>query len=78
MLANGAKLTPVGRYWYEQTGQDPPTAHYNRNQETVRKGDGDYIKTRYGLQRVRQIEPNGSMKLTAKKSRTTKRSFRRG
>ena len=65
VLANGAKLTPVGRYWYEQTGQDPPIAHYNRNQETVRKGDGDYIKTRSGLQRVRQIEPNGSMKLTA-------------
>ena len=65
VLANGSKLTRAGQYWYERTNQDPPIAHYNRNQETVRKGDGDYIKTRSGLQRVRQLEPDGSMKLTA-------------
>ena len=65
VLANGKKLTRAGQYWYTQTGQAKPTAHYDANQQPIRKGDGDYIRTRQGLQRVRQLEPSGAMKLTA-------------
>jgi len=65
VLANGKKLTRAGQYWYAQTGQAKPTAHYDANQQPIRKGDGDYIRTRQGLQRVRQLEPSGAMKLTA-------------
>ena len=64
-LANGKKLTRAGQYWYAQTGQAKPTAHYDANQQPIRKGDGDYIRIRQGLQRVRQLEPSGAMKLTA-------------
>ena len=64
-LANGKKLTQAGQYWYDQTGQAKPTVHYDANQQPIRKGDGDYIRTRQGLQRVRQLEPTGAMKLTA-------------
>jgi hypothetical protein len=65
VLANGKKLTRAGQYWYSETGQEKPIAHYDRQQEPIRKGDGDYIRTRQGLQRVRQLEPSGAMKLTA-------------
>ena len=65
VLANGKKLTRAGQYWHAQTGQVKPTVHYDANQQPVRKGDGDYIRTRQGLQRVRQLEPGGAMKLTA-------------
>ena len=65
VLANGSTLTRAGQYYYEKTGQPKPIAHFDRNQQTVRKGDGDYIRTRSGLQRVRQLEAGGNMKLTA-------------
>ena len=65
VLANGDELTRAGEYWYEQTGQNKPERHFDPNQKTTRKGDGDYIQTSSGLKRVRQLEPNGEMKLTA-------------
>jgi hypothetical protein len=65
VLANGKKLTRAGEYWYEKTGQPKPLAHFDPNRNTIRKGDGDYIRTRNGLQRVRQLEPTGHFKLTA-------------
>ena len=65
VLANGSKLTRAGQYWYDKTGQPTPIAHFDRNQATVLKGDGDSIKNRSGLQRERQIEPGGHFKLTA-------------
>jgi hypothetical protein len=64
VLANGKKLARAGQYWYSETGQDKPIAHYDRQREPIRKGDGDYIRTRQGLQRVRQLEPGGAMKLS--------------
>ena len=64
VIANGKNLIRAGRYYYEQTGQPKPTAHFDHNQQTTRKGDGDYIKTRSGVQGVRQIEPDDNMKLT--------------
>ena len=65
VLANGRRLTQAGEYWYSETGQERPNAHFDRQQEPTRKGDGDYIRTRQGLQRVRRLEPGGQMKLTA-------------
>ena len=65
VLADGNKLTRAGQYWYEQTNQPKPDAHFDKNQQTVRKGDGDYIQTRAGMQRVRQLQPDGSFKITA-------------
>ena len=64
VLADGSTLTRAGQYYYQKTGQPKPIAHFDRNQQTVRKGDGDYIRTRSGL-RVRQLEPGDHLKLTA-------------
>ena len=65
VLANGDKLTSAGEYWYEKTKQTRPNRHFDPNQHTTRKGDGDYIQTSSGLKRVRQLGPDGQMKLTA-------------
>jgi len=65
VLANGDQLTSAGEYWYEQTKQARPNRHFDPNQKTTRRGDGDYIQTNAGLKRVRQLGPDGQMKLTA-------------
>ena len=65
VLANGDQLTRAGEYWYEKTSQARPNRHFDPNQKTTRKGDGDYIQTNAGLKRVRQLGPDGQMKLTA-------------
>ena len=65
VLANGDELTRAGEYWYEKTRQVKPNRHFDPNQETSRKGDGDYIQTSSGLRRVRQLGPDGEMQLTA-------------
>ncbi len=65
VLANGSELTRAGKYWYEKTKQAKPTRHFDPNQKTVRRGDGDYVQTSSGLRRVRQLGPDGQMKLTA-------------
>ena len=64
-LANGDQLTRAGEYWYEKTKQTRPNRHFDPNQETTRRGDGDYIQTSSGLKRVRQLGANGQMQLTA-------------
>jgi hypothetical protein len=65
VLANGDELTRAGEYYYSNTKQVKPNRHFDPNQETSRKGDGDYIQTSSGLKRVRQLSPNGQMQLTA-------------
>ena len=65
MLANGAELTRAGEYYYERTNLQRPDRHFDPNQITTRRGDGDYIQTSSGLRRVRQLAPNGQMELTA-------------
>ena len=65
VLANGDQLTRAGEYWYQKTKQNKPERHFDPNQETVRKGDGDYINTSSGLKRVRHLQPDGTMKVTA-------------
>ena len=64
-LANGDELTRAGEYWYDKTKQAKPNRHFDPNQQTTRKGDGDYIQTGSGLKRVRQLGANGQMQLTA-------------
>ena len=41
VLANGDELTRAGEDWYEQTKQARPNRHFDPNQKTTRKGDGD-------------------------------------
>ena len=65
VLANGDELTRAGEYWYNQTNQVRPNRHFDPNQQTTRRGDGDYVQTSGGLKRVRQLGPDGQMKLTA-------------
>ena len=65
VLANGDELTRAGEYWYEKTRQVKPNRHFDPNQETSRKGDGDYIQTSSGLRRVRQLGADGQMQFTA-------------
>ena len=65
VLASGDELTRAGEYWYSQTKQTRPNRHFDPNQETSRKGDGDYIQTSSGPRRVRQLGPDGQMQLTA-------------
>ena len=65
VLANGDELTRAGEYWYSQTKQTKPNRHFDPNQETTRRADGDYIQTSSGLRRVRQLQANGQMQLTA-------------
>ena len=64
-LANGDELTRAGEYWYDKTKQVRPNRHFDPNQETSRKADGDYIQTSSGLRRVRQLGQDGQMRLTA-------------
>jgi hypothetical protein len=65
VLANGDQLTRAGEYYYGKTNLPRPDKHFDPNQATVKRGDGDYIQTNAGLKRVRQIQPDGQMKLTA-------------
>lgn len=64
VLANGNELTRAGEYYYDKTKQVKPNRHFDPNQQTVRKGDGDYIQTSSGLKRVRLLDPAGQMQLT--------------
>ena len=41
VLANGDKLTRAGEYYYSQTNALRPAKHFDRNAQTVRRGDGD-------------------------------------
>ena len=65
VLANGDELTRAGEYYYDKTKQVRPNRHFDPNQETSRRGDGDYIETSSGQKRVRQLGANGQMQLTA-------------
>jgi hypothetical protein len=65
VLANGDELTRAGEYWYQKTKQTKPNRHFDPNQETTRRGEGDYIQTSSGPKRVRQLGANGQMQLTA-------------
>ena len=65
VLANGDELTRAGEYFYDKTRQVRPNRHFDPNQQTTRRGDGDYIQTSSGQKRVRQLGPTGQMQLTA-------------
>ena len=60
-----AKLTPAGRYFYETTGQRPPTVMYDRNQEPVTRGNRTFIRGRDGREiLVRSYRPDGAVRVT--------------
>ena len=56
-----AKLTPAGRYFYETTGQRPPTVMYDRNQEPVTRGNrrlfADAMGERSWCEATARMEP---------------------
>jgi hypothetical protein len=59
-------VTAAGRYYYDKTGEQPQSdRHFDRNQEPVRRGNSDYIKTRSGWQVVRRFGADGKMHLTS-------------
>ena len=61
-----AKLTPAGRYYYEQTGQQPPRRMFDDNQEPITRGANTYIRGRDNREMlVRSQRPDGSTRITA-------------
>ena len=49
-LYNNAGLTAAGRYYYDQTGIEPP-GKFDFEQDAVRKGRSQYIKLLDGTQK---------------------------
>src|SRR6056297_1433148 len=61
-----AKLTPAGRYYYEQTGQQPPRRMFDDNQEPITRGANTYSRGRDNREMlVRSQRPDGSTRITA-------------
>ena len=68
-------MTPAGQYFYEATGRPAPSSQFDRGQPLVKKGAGDYVKTRNGkLALVRKLQADG----TTTVSRLGKLYFRGG
>jgi len=62
------KLSKAGEYYYNEAteNQVKPNGQFDPNQATIKKGDGDYIRTRGGaLRKVRQFNADGTMHVTA-------------
>ena len=58
--------TPLGSFYYRETGSRPPTKWLDFDQPLVRDGPNDYVLERNGLKRlVRILQPNGKYHLTA-------------
>ena len=76
LLSRGdGSMTPAGQYFYEATGRPAPSAQFDRGQPLVKKGAGDYVKTRNGkLALVRKLQADG----TTTVSRLGKLYFRGG
>ena len=60
------KLSKAGEYYYNEATQNEvkPNATFDPNQPTIRRGDSDWIRTKSGLQKVRQFNANGTMTVT--------------
>jgi len=62
---NGAK-TPAGQDYYDKTGHSAPNSTFDHNQDLIRKGPNDYIRTRNNkMALVKTLLPSGGVKLTA-------------
>ena len=61
--ADGSK-TAAGEYYYKSTGRPAPSRQFDRG-PLVKKGAGDYTKTRDGkLSMVRKLLPDGTTQVT--------------
>ena len=68
-------MTKAGEYYYERTGRPAPSAQFDRGQPLIKKGAGDYVRTRNGkLALVRKLQADG----TTTVSRLGKLYFRGG
>ena len=57
--------TPLGSFYYRETGSRPPTKWLDLDQPLIREGPNDYVLLRNGLKRlVRTLQPNGKFHLT--------------
>ena len=66
LLSRGdGSMTPAGQYFYQTTGRPAPSSQFDRGQPLVKKGAGDYVKTRNGkLALVRKLQPDGTTTVT--------------
>ena len=61
-----ARLTPAGRFYYQQTGERKPNAAFDRSQQPVNRGPNTFIRTRDNREAlVRSYRPDGSVRVTA-------------
>ena len=68
-------LTPAGSHYYKMTGGPAPSRPFDRGAPLVKKGAGDFSKTRNGkLALVRKLMPDGTTHVT----RLGKQFFRGG
>ena len=57
--------TPLGSFYYRETGARPPTKFLDLDQPLIREGPNDYVLLRNGLKRlVRILQPDGKFGLT--------------
>ena len=62
--ANGS-LTPAGEHYYAATGAARPSAQFDSSAPLVKKGPGDYVRTRNGkLALVRRLRPDDTTQVT--------------
>jgi AAA domain len=65
VLADHRGLTPHGRAYYEETGQEPPDRRVDRTQRVTRQGNSEYVRDRQGrLVRLRTLRANGDFQYT--------------
>ena len=66
VLADAAgRLSPAGEWYYATTGAQRPRAAFSQDQELIRRGGNDYIRTRDQREAlVRSLRADGSTRLT--------------
>ena len=66
VLADAAgRLTPAGVWYYATTGAPRPRAAFSQDQELIRRGGNDYIRTRDWREAlVRSLRADGTTRLT--------------
>ena len=58
-------LTLAGKHYYDVTGSARPSAQFDPAAPLVKKGPGDYVRTRNGkLALVRRLRPDGTTQAT--------------
>ena len=58
-------LTPAGSHYYKATMGPAPSRQFDRGAPLVKKGAGDFVKTRNGkLALVRKLMPDGTTHIT--------------